>query len=175
MSRWSTSRTPAAFRLLGVAFLLMAVSLLPGPGVARAQVAEEDVRKIAQQLRCPVCESVSVADSPAELAVQMRGVIRKKLEAGESEQQILEYFRTAYGDSVLLEPPRRGLGLVVWFGPIVVLAAGAGLLWLILRRWVRPGAAAGDLASLSSDPTVGDDAETLARRELESLRRGLER
>lgn len=162
-------------RLLTLALSLLAAALLFAPGVARAQVAEEDVRKIAHQLRCPVCESVSVADSPADLAVQMRAVIRKKLEAGESEQQILEYFRTAYGDSVLLEPPRRGLGLLVWFGPVVMFGAGAVAVGVILKRWVRARASRRDLAALLEAPDADDEAEALARRELEALRRGLER
>lgn len=162
-------------RILAVAVLLQVVALLVGPGLARAQATEDDVRRVARQLRCPVCESVSVADSPAELAVQMRSVIRKKLEAGESDQQILEYFQISYGDSVLLEPPRRGLGLAVWFGPIVVLAVGAGLLYLILRRWVRPRSREGKHRSSAADSTAGEAAQVLARQELEALRRGLER
>jgi cytochrome c-type biogenesis protein CcmH len=125
-------------RGLLAAWLLLGLLLLTAPLVA-ADELDDGARRIAKQLRCPICESVSVADSPAELAGQMRAVIRKKLEAGESDQQILDYFVAAYGDSVLLEPPRRGLGWVVWLGPLVALAAGALLLWLILRVWVRPG------------------------------------
>ncbi|MBI4492129.1 MAG: cytochrome c-type biogenesis protein CcmH [Chloroflexi bacterium] len=105
--------------------------------VALADPLDERVRQIAKQLQCPVCESVSVADSSSELAGQMRGLIRARLEAGESEQQIVQYFVERYGDQVLVEPPRRGWGLIVWWAPIAVLAAGAVVLVALLRAWVR--------------------------------------
>ena len=68
----------------------------------------------------------------------MRNVIRAKLEAGESEAQIISYFVERYGDSVLIEPPRRGIGLAVWIAPIGMLAIGALLLWRLLQIWLRP-------------------------------------
>jgi cytochrome c-type biogenesis protein CcmH len=68
----------------------------------------------------------------------MRGVIRTKLQAGESDQQIIDYFVERYGDGVLIEPPRRGISLLVWLAPVVMLAGGAVLLWRLLRSWLRP-------------------------------------
>lgn len=125
--------------LLAVLFALVAL-VQGGTAIGRADSTDENVRRIARQLRCPICESVSVADSPAELAVQMRSVIRKKVEAGDSDQEIIDYFVAAYGDSVLLEPPRRGLGWAIWLGPLVAFAGGAAILGLFMRAWVRPGA-----------------------------------
>jgi cytochrome c-type biogenesis protein CcmH len=107
--------------------------------VAHADPLDDEARRIGKQLQCPVCSGAAVSDSPSELAGQMRSVIRAKLEAGESEEQIIAYFVERYGDSVLIEPPRRGIGLAVWIAPIGVLAAGAFLLWRILRAWLRPG------------------------------------
>jgi cytochrome c-type biogenesis protein CcmH len=159
---------------LSRAFLLALLMQFAGPWNAQAQVPEEEVRRIARQLRCPICESVSVADSPAELAVQMRDMIRKKLEAGESERQILDYFVTAYGDSVLLEPPRRGLGWLIWAGPPLVLGLSALVLCLLVRGWVRTGrrVTPADLAS-GQDPLAeaASGPVELARQELETIRR----
>lgn len=106
--------------------------------VALADSLDDETRRIAKQLQCPVCEGVSVADSPSELAGQMRAVVRRQLEQGASDEQILGYFVERYGDAVLVEPPRRGFTLAVWLGPIVALAVGGGLLLLALRRWLRP-------------------------------------
>jgi cytochrome c-type biogenesis protein CcmH len=177
----------ALARWLGL--LLCALALVGAAPVVRADSLDDQVRQIAKQLQCPICESVSVADSPSELAGQMRALIRKKLEAGESEQQILDSFVAAYGDGVLTEPPRRGLSLLVWIGPVVGLAFGAAIVWLVLRAWRRAGAVseltavspngAGDgaMAAPSLDGTLvtGADDEYLRRAmgELERARRGL--
>jgi cytochrome c-type biogenesis protein CcmH len=121
-----------------------------------------------------------VADSPAELAVQMRALIRKKLEAGESEQQIIASFVEAYGDSVLLQPPRRGLGWLFWLAPVAVLLAGSLALTVLLRGWARRGAK-GEMGvspvDRLTDPlpssAADDPSAERARRELEAVRRGL--
>ena len=106
--------------------------------LAQAETVEEETRRIGKQLQCPVCNGTPVSDSPSELAGQMRSVIRAKLQAGETEQQIVQYFVERYGDSVLVEPPRRGFTLLVWFGPVLVLVLGGLLLWRLLSGWLRP-------------------------------------
>lgn len=171
-----------AARLARACLLAMLLLNALGPVLAHAEPIDDEVRRIARQLRCPICESVSVADSPSELAAQMRAVIRKKLEAGESEQAILDYFVQAYGDSVLLEPPRRGLGWAIWLGPLVALMVGAGLLAWLLRIWLRPRETANglapemdDLAGLDVVSASADELEAQARRELEAVRKGLVR
>jgi cytochrome c-type biogenesis protein CcmH len=165
-------------RALLAVLLALGLQAALSPFPAAADTLDEEVRRIAKQLRCPICESVSVADSPAELAGQMRGVIRKKLEAGESEQQIVDYFVAAYGDAVLLEPPRRGLGWAVWLGPLIVLAAGAAILWLVLRAWARnesriPSPESREASGRDSRLGTGDSIVSRARRELDAVRKGL--
>ena len=93
--------------------------------------------EIAGQLRCPVCVSESVAESSSPTSLQMRQEIQQQLEQGRSEAQILGYFQERYGDWILLEPPKRGLHLLVWLLPLI--AAGAGLVTLafFIRRWTR--------------------------------------
>jgi cytochrome c-type biogenesis protein CcmH len=123
-------RLPAA--LLGLALLLLAVSRL-----AYADTVDDEARRIGKQLQCPVCSGAPVSDSPSELAGQMRNVIRAKLQAGESEEQIVGYFVERYGDGILVEPPRHGFGLAVWIAPVGALAIGALFVWSILRSWRR--------------------------------------
>ena len=117
-----------------LAGLLVLISI--GVQVVAADALDEETRRIGKQLQCPVCQGASVTDSPSDLAGQMRAVIRRKLEQGESEQEIIQYFVERYGDAVLVEPPRRGVGLAVWLGPMVVLAVGAGILGLLVRTWL---------------------------------------
>ncbi|TAJ81071.1 tetratricopeptide repeat protein [bacterium] len=98
---------------------------------------EHRVREIASQLRCPVCQNLSVADPPSELAVQMRALIRERLERGESEAAIKAYFISKYGEWVLLSPKPKGFNLLVWVLPFAALAAGIGWACVRLRKWVR--------------------------------------
>jgi cytochrome c-type biogenesis protein CcmH len=92
--------------------------------------------QVASELRCPVCRSLSVRDSQAELAREVEGVIRDRLAAGESPEEIKAYFVTKYGEWILLAPPKRGFNLVVWALPFVVLLGGAVLLVFVFRRWL---------------------------------------
>lgn len=116
----------ALFALLGVG---LAIDASP------AATRDDQVRAIATTLRCPVCAGEDVADSAAPLAQSMRLVIGEQLDQGRSPAQISEWFALTYGDDVLLEPPARGAGWVMWVLPLLVLA-GAGV--LLARHW-RPG------------------------------------
>lgn len=139
----------------------MAVLLLV-PSLAHADALDEGVRRVALQLQCPVCEGETVADSPSGLAGDMRAVIRTRLAAGESDQQILDEFVASYGDGILTEPPKRGISLGVWFGPIVGLALGTALLAGVVAAWRRrgdhsPRAAPAAVTTGGLDPAVADE------------------
>ena len=133
---------------------------------ALAQTVDEDARRLGQELQCPVCQGLSVADSPSQLASQMRSIIRAKLEAGEDRNAILNYFSERYGESVLLSPPRSGFTAVVWAMPYVGAVAILALVaWLIRNgrrsRAVDKGADEGGL-----DPYLAQvDAESRAMTE----------
>jgi cytochrome c-type biogenesis protein CcmH len=98
------------------------------------------VYEIAAQLRCVVCQNLSVADSPSEMAQQMRAVVRERLAAGDTPDQVVQYFVERYGEWILLAPRRRGFTLLVWILPPLALLAGLGVLAVLLRTWTRRGA-----------------------------------
>ncbi len=125
----------------------------PAPAAERTPDLDARAQAIAARLRCPVCQNESVADSPAELAAQMRAMIRDRLAAGESEEQIIAYFVDRYGQWILLEPPRRGILWVVWLTPAAAVLAGAALAAAYLRRAIKAGAAS-SAADSDSYPSV---------------------
>jgi cytochrome c-type biogenesis protein CcmH len=128
-------------RRLAVTLLVLGVVVgTARPALAQhpaRHVEEQVVYEIAAQLRCVVCQNLSVADSPSEMALQMRGVIKERLAAGESSDQVVRYFVDKYGEWILLSPPRRGFSLLVWVFPFVAVIVGFGIVALLLRRWTR--------------------------------------
>lgn len=156
-------------RTLALLCLLALLALAWAPA-ARADALDDRVRAIGKELRCPVCAGETVADSNAPFAVQMRGVIRQKLEAGETTDQIKAYFVARYGAEILLTPQTSGFTLGVWIMPVVALLIGLGVVFAVLRSWSRRGTDDAPLprAPEASAPTLsaGDDArleEELAR------------
>lgn len=109
--------------------------VLVATATAATRASEETVREIAAQLRCVVCQNLSVADSPSEMAKQMRALIREKLERGENPEAIKNYFVSKYGEWILLLPPARGFNLLVWGLPLLAVLGGAVGIYLITRRW----------------------------------------
>ena len=116
----------------------------PAPVLAQSAALDEEVRAIASRLRCPVCQNESVADSPSELAAQMRALIRTKREEGESPEAIVAYFVSRYGEWILLDPPRQGLGWILWAAPAVVLVMGLAAAARFIRSRVRPASTEAD-------------------------------
>ena len=116
----------------------------PAPLLAQSSGLDEEVRAIASRLRCPVCQNESVADSPSELAAQMRALIRTKLEQGESPEAVVAYFASRYGEWILLDPRRQGLGWILWTAPAMVLLVALAVAVAFIRRTVRPGGAAAE-------------------------------
>ncbi len=124
--------------LVPVALGLLLV--LSGPAEAKLQQEnplDTQIREVAMQLRCPVCQGETVFDSRAGLAMEMKEVIREQLAEGRTPGQILSFFQARYGDYVLMEPPRRGVNWLIWIGPLVLLLGGALLLTRHLQRQTR--------------------------------------
>lgn len=114
-----------------IGLLLVIASLAIGQQIE----IERRVFEIARGLRCPVCISESVADSDAAISIEMRELIQEQLAAGRSDAEIYAFFQERYGDWILLNPPRRGLHLVVWIVPPVAAALGVVALVYLVRRW----------------------------------------
>lgn len=118
--------------------LLVALTLSAPLAWAFAQEVEIGSRTfdLARNLRCPVCVSESVADSSAPIAQQMRELIQEKIDEGLSDPQIYAFFQERYGDWILLDPPKRGLHLLVWLLPVIVGLAAVITVALLARRWL---------------------------------------
>jgi cytochrome c-type biogenesis protein CcmH len=139
------------------------VALVVLPVVVHADSLDDGVRRVALQLQCPVCEGETVADSPSGLAADMRSVIRTKLAAGESDQQILNEFVASYGDSILTEPPKRGISLGVWVGPVIGVVAGVLIVSLLLKAWWRRSSPASEASAAAAGGVDGDVADEFRR------------
>ena len=95
---------------------------------------EARARNLSEELRCMVCQNQSIDDSEAPLAHDLRVLVRQRLEAGDSDRQVLDYLVARYGDFVLLKPPLRSYTLLLWGLPPLALLAGLGGLILMARR-----------------------------------------
>src|SRR5262249_45761912 len=126
----------------------------PRPVAAQdATPTQRETVEIARTLKCPVCESQSVADSPSQLAQEMRAYIQRRLEAGESRDAILQDLVDRYGEGILLGPPRAGFTLLVWWLPWLSLALGGAVVGLALRR--RAGSSTAPLVRASGSAGGG--------------------
>lgn len=96
---------------------------------------EDRVREVAEGLRCVVCQNLSVADSPSDLAKEMRNRVRELIQQGKSPAEIRAYFVSRYGEFVLLAPPKRGFNLLLWGLPFLAIAAGACGVYFVAKRW----------------------------------------
>jgi cytochrome c-type biogenesis protein CcmH len=122
-------------------------------------VLEAKLVRIAAELRCLVCQNQTIADSNADLAVDLRRQVREMLQRGDSEREILDYMTARYGDFVLYRPPLKGSTAVLWFGPALLLFVGAGVLFFILRRRSRLAA---DRFEPDMDPYDTDELDPSA-------------
>jgi cytochrome c-type biogenesis protein CcmH len=162
---------------------LLVLSLKPLSAAAPPDL-EDQTREIAAELRCVVCQNLSVADSPSEMAQQMRAVVREQLEAGKTPDEVREFFVSKYGEWVLLKPKASGFSVLLWILPYLGLAFGlAAALWVI-SRWTSakrnksapaqsPTAAegsGGDFLTLAFEPPDIDDSNSRAQLMREGIR-----
>jgi len=149
-----------------VALAAVVVTALIVGGAGRSRPSRSPAARahaIASDLRCPVCQGLSVADSPSETAKAIYDDIRRRVAAGESDGTIKAHYVQSYGQWVLLKPETSGMGALVWILPVMALLLGAGGLALAFRRWRRePARTATDQdralveAALAADrPTTG--------------------
>ena len=99
---------------------------------------EARTNAVAGQLRCPVCQGVSIQDSPAELAQQMRNLVRDQLRTGKSPDEVKAYFVSKYGEWILLQPRASGFNILIYALPVLVVLGGLAVIVVAMRRWTKP-------------------------------------
>ena len=120
------------FALLAAAFSISAEEAKP---VGSDPVLERHVQALTSELRCLVCQNQTIADSHADLAIDLKNQVREKLAQGMSDQQVIDYMVERYGDFVLYRPPVKRTTWLLWFGPFLLLALGLiALTWRIKSR-----------------------------------------
>jgi len=107
----------------------------------------QQARAVGSQLRCPICQGESVADSPSTLAGAMRVEIRRQLKQGRTPAQIKAFFVARYGNWILLSPPAAGIGDLAWLAPPLLLLGGLGFVATLVLGWRRTGVGAAQAAS----------------------------
>jgi len=120
--------------LLHVLAVISVLSLTAVAAPVQEDPLDREVLEIAKELRCTVCQNQPVAESNADLAKDMRQIIREQLVAGKSRDEIVEYFVARYGDYVLMKPPTERAGLLLWIVPPALLVTLVLLSWVFLRQ-----------------------------------------
>ncbi|MCR6629594.1 MAG: cytochrome c-type biogenesis protein CcmH [Magnetospirillum sp.] len=134
-------------RRLGFALALALTAAVPAFAADPSEMLkdpalERRAEKLGKELRCLVCQSESIEDSNADLAKDLRIIVREQIQAGASDEQVKKFVVDRYGDYVLLKPPFKATTLVLWVGPFTLLALGLAAVWAFYRRRTGPGAPA---------------------------------
>ena len=108
------------------------------PTSARDSALEAQTTRLASELRCPVCQGLSIQESPSEISQQMRALVKEQLSQGKTPDDVRAYFVSKYGEWILLAPAARGFNWFVYLFPAVLLVGGAGFIALLVRRWTTP-------------------------------------
>ena len=141
-------------RSIAVAVLGATLAISPARGQVTTRptadsALEERTSAVASQLRCPVCQGLSIQDSPSELAQSMRAVVRDQLAAGRTPDEVKAYYVSKYGEWILLSPRPSGFNLVAYLLPVVIVLGGGLIIALAVRRWT---------GGSRDTPPVADDA-----------------
>ncbi len=148
-------------RLL-LALVLMLGSLSIAQAIEPHEILDDPVlearaRALSKELRCPVCQNQSLDDSDADIAKDLRRLVRERLVAGDTDQEVKAFLVARYGDYVLLDPPVKQETWILWFGPIAIVGIGGIAVWRVLRRGRRRYAAADEDKTLVGDDAWSDD------------------
>ena len=135
-------------------FIILLYSVAPDGVVQAAEDAalEQRVQRLSEELRCLVCQNQSLADSHADLAVDLKNQVREKFKQGASEQDVIAFMTERYGDFVLYRPPMKATTWLLWFGPGLLMVAGLIALFLRLRR----------RATIAAEPALSADERARA-------------
>lgn len=133
--------THLAIALAAMLMAAPAAAVLPDE-ILDDPVLEARARALSLELRCLVCQNQSIDDSNADLARDLRVLVRERLVAGDTDAEALEHIRTRYGDFVLLKPPVQSSTYLLWYGPVLILALGGIGVFVSMRRRRTAGAPA---------------------------------
>ena len=151
---------------LALAAVLMGLIAFGSPALAESEpYTEEEYREVVDQLGCIQCNMRPLFGCETPTCVDSKAVIRQKLEEGESPDEIVQFFVDRYGDSILLNPPARGLNLLIWVLPAVALLAGGFAIGRVLGRRRAP-------AMQPSASSIDDEYESRVEEELRAIQRG---
>ena len=149
--------------LLGLTLAGPALAVQPGEELADA-AQEARARALSREIRCLVCQNQSIDESEADLARDLRLILRERIAAGDTDAEVKDFLVARYGDFVLLDPPVKPTTWLLWFGPAAILLIALGAAWLYVRR--RPALA--EAAPL--DPAERAALDRLMEREGEERR-----
>ncbi len=124
------------FALFALLFTANAFAIQPGEMLADPKL-EMRARSIDQELRCLVCQNENIDDSNADLAHDLRVLVRQRVAAGDSDAQVKQYIVARYGDYVLLKPPFKAETYLLWFAPALLLVAAGAMAWVFARRQAK--------------------------------------
>lgn len=133
--------------------LLVAGLFVAAVGETGPSTSAERARSIAETIKCPTCQGQSVADSNATAARSIRTEIARRIEEGQTDDEIRSYIASLYGDEALLTPPSSGVAGLVWFLPVALFVAAVAGLFAAFRNWRSP-----------DDVTVSDEDRLLVER-----------
>lgn len=122
-----------------LAFIFIVLTALPAEAVQPDEILDDPklearAREVGKQLRCLVCQNQSIDDSDADLARDLRILVRERIVAGDSNEEVIDYVVSRYGDFVLLNPPFKLKTYALWFGPAALILFGLGTVFLFFRR-----------------------------------------
>lgn len=181
----TTNRTGTSRRFpsgaAGLALILLvaaaALAFVAARGPERPRTLQDRTRAVAAGLRCPVCQDLSVADSPSSVAGQMRATISRDLRTGQTPGEIRARFVAAYGEWILLAPPRSGINLVAWIAPFLLLVGGIVVAAAAVERWTAGRASVwdgGEQERQEPQPSLSDDDRQLLDRAMSKMGEELE-
>jgi len=137
--------------LLAVLLLSFALPLAAQEPRLEDPALEARARDLQREIRCVVCQNESIDSSQAGIARDLRELVRERLAAGDSDEEVREFLVERYGDYVLFRPPMRSDTWVLWFGPAIVLLIGAAGIALAVARRRKQGATAPDVLKPEED------------------------
>ncbi|HEX3884940.1 MAG TPA: cytochrome c-type biogenesis protein [Stellaceae bacterium] len=129
---------------LACAILMLVLAAAPAWAVRPDEMLKEPAlearaRHVGEELRCLVCRNQSIEDSEADLAHDLRVLVRQRIAAGDTDRQVIDYIHSRYGDFVLLRPPVEWSTALLWGGPAILLLIGGGIVWRFYRSRPTPG------------------------------------